>query len=344
MIKVNNPDVFIDVLARMTRVFMRGHPDKVQKAKEDLFKIRVVSKSRLLVGKEVAIVVGKTGNTINSFSDKHCVIMEVTKSESGADSSTLRVVGPSADVDAAMTDVDGLLFQSEEIEELLVVDTLLKGELLNHSGAGIKEFQAAVNRVLAADQHDYLEQPSVGSVASGVFLAFNRHSAKESSSALMIKCSRANMERAKNLVQRKIDEFNSNIITINVPPEIIPIVIGKGGAKINSLRKEGAGAAVEADPQTGVIKVHSNDMATRDAIRSAVEEIVAKNQVGYVSIEKASIGLLFGDPGKEIREKIVDIGCNLSVNENDTKLVIKGSDEQVRAFSRTHIFILYFHL
>jgi len=158
---------------------------------------------------------------------------------------------------------------------------------------------------------------------------FDRNTAKGAPPALVIKSVRANMERAKNLVSKKIDEFNSNITTIDVPAEVIPAIIGKGGAKINSFRSEGAGAEVEADSTTGKVKIYSHDAATRETIKSAVEQIVAENHIGHVSIEKTTIGLVLGEPGKEVREKVAQIGCNFNVSDDDSKLVLKGTDEQI---------------
>ena len=313
---------------------MRGHPAHIAKAKIDISNVLVCAKTRLLAGKEVATVVGKTGSTINSISDTHSVVMEVNRISSGGDASTLRIIGLSADADAAMAAVDRLLLQNEDVEEVLIVDPMMKNQLLNNSGAGIKEFQNSLNNVIT----DSSSSDQFVNVGGGVFLVFDRNTAKGAPPSLVIKSTRANIDRAKNLVSKKIDEFNSNITTIDVPPEIVPAIIGKGGARINSLRSERPDAEVDADSTTGKVKIYSHDAATRDAIRAAVEQIVAENQVGSVSIEKAIIGYVLGEPGKEVREKVAEIGCNFNVNDDDTKLIIRGTKEQV---SKSDPFRLY---
>lgn len=305
----------VKVLARMNRIVLGGHPEKTNAAKRDITSLQIVSKTRSLEGREVNTVVGKAGSTINNLSEKYCVVMEISK-VSG--SSNLRVIGVLVDVDAALKEVNSLLYQNEEVEEAIVVNQMLRGELLNNSGAGIKEFQYSVSNAIGIDH--------------SVSLVLERNTAKDAVPSLLIKCNREVMARVKSLVQKKVDEFETNTITINVPSEIIPSIIGKGGAKINSLRQEGAGGAlIEAESRTETVKIHSRDKHTREIIRTAIEQIVADNQVGYVSIEKASIGFMFGEPGKDMREKLSEIGCNISINENETKVVIKGRNESVSA-------------
>lgn len=171
-----------------------------------------------------------------------------------------------------------------------------------------------------------------GPEAGGVHLVFERSGSKEESPRLILKCSRCAMERAKSLVANKIDEFQSNVMSMDVSEEIIPVIIGKGGATIRELKKEGAGATIEIDARTGVIKVYSTDVTTRDTIRQKVEQIIAENQLGYVPIEKNLIGFVLS--GKEIRKACADIGCTFNVNNYDTELVIRGTNEHIEQASK----------
>jgi hypothetical protein len=237
--------------------------------------------------------------------------MDVSKA---GDASTLRVIGTSDNVEAALSEVDSLLFDNEQIEESLNIDSLMKGELINNSGASIKEFQHSVSNAVAA--------------GNGLLLFLDRNASKDSPT-LTIKCARAVMERAKSLIKKKIHEFESKIVTVTVPVEIISNIIGKGGSKISSLRQTGAGAAIEAD-KSGVVKFYSHDADTRDAVKSAIEKIVAENQTGHVALEsKGTLGILFGDQGKEVMSQISELGCNVSVSDDDTKLIVKGTEENI---------------
>ncbi|KAL7520238.1 hypothetical protein ACHAWX_004971 [Stephanocyclus meneghinianus] len=314
-IKSSNAGVEFDFLARMNRIVMHGPPDNVDRAKADLSNLCVVSKSRGLDSKQISLVVGKTGETIHGLSQKHAVVMDVSKA---GDASTLRVIGTSDNVEAALSEVESLLFDNEQIEESLNIDSLMKGELINNSGASIKEFQHSVSNAVAA--------------GNGLLLFLDRNASKDSPT-LTIKCARSVMERAKSLVKKKIHEFESKIVTVSVPVEIIPTIIGKGGSKISSLRQTGAGAAIEAD-KSGVVKIYSHDAETRDAVKSAIEKIVAENQTGHVALDsKGTLGILFGDQGKEVMSQISELGCNLSVSDDDTKLIIKGTEENIAKIS-----------
>lgn len=314
-IKDENPDVVIDVLS--SKINVRGHPDKTKKAKNDIGEVEVASKTRLLNGRETSLVMGKTSNRAHEISDKHSVVVDMSKKD--GDKTTLRIIGPLDNVDAALAEVDKLLFENEEIEEFFVVHPMMRTELLNNSGINIHEFQRSLNSVIEAGHPE----------AGGVFLGFERNGSKEGNPKLLLKCSRCVMDRAKNLVTKKAREFESNVISIDVSQEFISAIIGKGGATISDLRKEGKGALVETDTNKGAIKIYSSEGSTRDAIRRKIERIIAENQTGSVPIEKNCIGFLLGDPGKDVRKACADLGCTVGVSDDDKKIVIKGTSEKV---------------
>jgi polyribonucleotide nucleotidyltransferase len=138
------------------------------------------------------------------------------------------------------------------------------------------------------------------------------------------------MEKANNLVSKKIKEFESNIVSVEVSPEIIPAIIGKGGSKIESLQQLGGGAVVDADKTAGMVKIYSRDASSREAVQTAVQQIIDENQVGFVdNIEKKSLGFLFGDPGKETMAAVAELKCNVQVSEEESKLTVRGTKENI---------------
>ncbi|KAL9187903.1 hypothetical protein ACHAXT_006281 [Thalassiosira profunda] len=318
-IRSDNPEVVIDVLSGVNQIKLRGLPDRVQKAKEAIEGVQVVSKSHPLVGRQPALVVGRVGSTMNSFSERHSVVMTV--SHDGNYQSVLRIIGPSENVDAALVEVDKLLYDHEQVVETFVVDHILKSELLAKSGVGIRVFQSSLSEAVAAAQPE----------AGGVLLEFDRSTSKDQSPRLSLKCSRCVMERAKSLAAKKLGEFESNTVSVEVPEEMIPVIIGRGGAGIKELRQEGNGATIKVD--AGTIKVYSNDSATREGVRKRIEQTVAENQVGSVPIEKAAVPVILGKSGDDVREACAEVGCSMAVSKDDTQLGLKGTDEQIQEAS-----------
>ena len=310
-LKGKNEGVRFDFLARVHRMVLTGGPSKVAKAKSSIDNMDVVSKTYSgLDGKQSSIVVGKHGATIHELSTKHGVVMNLSKE--GGDTSSLKIIGPTSKVDAALSEVTTLLFDNEQLKESFDIDKIMKNELIQNLGASIKEFENSV----------------ANAVDAPAFLTIERNAPRDVAPTLILKCPRSVMDRAKSLVTKKIREFESNIVTVAVSPEIIPAIIGKGGTKIESLQQLGGGAAVEAD-KSGFVKIYSHDADSRQAVQDAVQQIIDENQIGHVEIEKKSLGFLFGEAGKETMTAVNELNCNVQTNDDESKLTIKGTKENI---------------
>ena len=322
-IKESHPEVIIDVWANISRIKLRGHPNNVDAAKVAFESLAVTSQTRPLAGsREVHLVVGKTGEILRETSEKHMVIMDVTKGGS-SEKCTLRIIGLSPNVEEAMAEINFKLHANEQVQDHVMVDSLLKSELLSNSGAAIKEFQNSVSQVISGDGE--------AAVAPLVLLQFEKNENQKnavSKHKLVIKASRTDIERVKSLVTKKIAHLETMILVVKIDSEMIPIIIGKGGSTISELRQEGQGALIETTPEN-TIKIYSTDEGTRNTIECKIDQIIAQNQVGHVEIDKNAIGILLGEPGKEVRETCKELGCDINVSKDDTKVVIRGTAEKV---------------
>jgi hypothetical protein len=315
---ISSGGVKFDFLARVHRMVFTGGPSQVEEAKALLMEIvNVVSliRSEGLDSKQAGIVVGKSGGTIHDLSCRYGVVMNIFKeNQGGGEMSRLKVIGPSDKVDEALAEVNTLLFDNEQLKESFEVDKIMKGELIQNSGASIKEFEQAVSNAVNAT----------------LFLTIDRNNAL-SKPTLVLKCPRFAMEKAKNLISKKIIEFESNIVCVKVSPDIIGAVIGRGGSKIESLQQLGGGAVVEADKSEGAVKIYSRDASSREAVRTAVQQIIDENQIGFVdNVEKKSLGFLFGDAGKETMAVVAELKCTIQTSgEEESKLTVKGTKENI---------------
>ena len=321
-IKESHPEVIIDVWANISRIKLRGHPSNVETVKVAFESLAVTSQTRTLSGsREVHLVVGKTGEKLRETSEKHLVVMDVTKGSS--DKCTLRIIGLSPNVEEAMAEINFKLHANEQVQDHVMVDSLLREELLSNSGAAIKGFQNSVSQAISGDRD--------AAAAPSVLLQFEKNENPKisvSKHKLVVKASRINIERAKSLVAKKIAHLETMILVVNIDSEMIPVIIGKGGTTISELRQEGQGALIETTPEN-TIKIYSTDEGTRNTIECKIYEIIARNQVGYVAIDKNAIGILLGEPGKEVRETCKELGCDINVSKDDTKVVIRGTAEKV---------------
>ena len=307
-LKSKHEGVKFNFLTRLNKIILTGSPNKVNAVKDVLWGMNVVSKTHAnLDASQSAIIIGQDGASIHKLSTTHGVAMVMnTKGET----SQLRIVGPATKVDAALAEVTTLLFDNELVDESFVVDELMKRELTQNSGAGMKMFEDSVNNA----------------ISSTIFVNFEWHIGRDVAPTLRLKCPRSVMDRVKTLVTKKIADFESNIVTISVSRDIIPAIIGKNGSKIESLRQLGASVMVS---RSGAVKIYSHDAESREVVKNAVEQIVDENQIGFVDVEKKSLGYLFGDNGKEVMAQVANLSCSVKTNYADNKLIVKGTKENI---------------
>lgn len=319
----DNPNVYFDLSKEASTMSIRGKPDDVAAARKDVESLVVVSRVKSVSQKEAGLVVGKGGATINKLVESHSVVLNVTNHDKD-ETSTVEIIGEESNVVAAHAGVEDIIFQNEELEESVVVRNMQRNKLLSNSASAIKEVQAEVNSEISG--------------GGGCLLVFEKRERSLSRedmnepSKLLIRTSRANMEKAKEIVKKHVDAYEADIVRVDVRPDIVPAVLGKGGATINALRQVGSGAEIDIDKTTGVCFIQSEDSETRDAVKASIEKIIAENQTRKIEIQKTMIGLcLGGDSGKEMREKIAEIGANLSVDPSDKYMVLRGTIDQINA-------------
>lgn len=221
----------------------------------------------------------------------------VNVTNESANDAVVEITGPVPNIEAARAEVETILYENEEIEDFLMVNPMQRNMFLANSGALLKQMQAQI---------------SGGGVTKGgtsALLLFEKRdkgtdkpmSIAKEPSKLCVRTSHFNMDNALQIVKRRIAEHEATIITIEVHPDMVPAIIGKGGATINALRQEGSGAEIEIDKNTGTIRIQANDQSVREYVKESINQIVAENQVLNVAVERPMIGLIFGDSGKEIK-------------------------------------------
>ncbi len=86
------------------------------------------------------------------------------------------------------------------------------------------------------------------------------------------------MNKAISTPREEMSEFAPRITVININPDKIRDVIGKGGVTIRAITEE-TGATIEITDD-GVVKIASVDRAASDEARRRIEEITAEVEVG----------------------------------------------------------------
>jgi len=311
------PKVNFDLDLDTNTIRLRGLAENVAEAKMKILAHNCKKEKIVISKKDIGLVVGKGGSTLNKLEAEHNVSIQVDSSDSVKDVGSVEVVGLAADVEATCDYLNRLLYENEDIEDSIMCTPGQKNMFIDNSGAIIKEIQSVVNG-LGGHSLIVFEKRDEESINTKAMVK------------LTIKSTRSMLPTVKRLVQERIDAYESTVVTIDVDPSIVPAIIGKGGETIKALEKIGVGATLEVEKGSSKVSVQSTDTATRIAILEKIKEIVKNNQTERLPINKNIIGQLLGEPGKDIRKAITDeIGAWMSLDDDESCIVIRGSKEKV---------------
>lgn len=295
-------------------VVLTGIPERIATAEADLATMQVRSLSKVLTSREASLIVGKGGATVNALTDRHGVAILVNKNQ-GEDSSTVIVDGPSIAAEAALADIESMVAANKDVEVFVNANPMQRQYLLADQGKRIGAAQVEINEEMGV-QKDMVR------------LAF-RKDAVGKGSKLLIRTKQVYAAKAKELVQQRLDEFNSECVTLNAPLAALPQIVGRGGQMVKKLRALGAGGEIEVEKDTGVILIQADNEEEREKIKVAVEAIIAKNQIREIPIQKNLIGRVLGGPGKELRDELNRLGVSYRMNPEDTHFVLRGTADEV---------------
>jgi polyribonucleotide nucleotidyltransferase len=304
-----HPDVQVDASRDKGAVSLRGLPEALARAKNDLLSIQLESETRVLIGRQAsAILVGKSGSTINRLVEEHQVTIDV--SETGDDVFTATVIGNP--VAAAMTEIDAILESNKAISTSITVDSIVRNTLLADAGAPIKALQKSVNE-------------AIKDIGSGIQLSF----AKEGKDhVLVVKGRRAAVLIAKELVVETIAKIQASLVIMTVDPFIIPKIIGKGGETINKL-KNGKVVNIEVDKVSGRILIQSEDEAEVKRVEEAVNDIVAKNQINRITLSASSAKPMFRELVRSEKRDEINQLVWMGLDDDASAIILRGTRENV---------------
>jgi len=209
---------FVDVQRRDGKLSVQGSPEEVAEIKAKIFDIRIVSKKRLLAGRQVNVIVGKKGTTIERLCTEHMIPIEFSKDN---DIETHAVfTGPPALVEAAMSEVEKLINDNREVEAIVNISPIKKNILLAEGGLHIKALQAKV----------------VESFPDGnCYVFIKKDFVAKDRPELVVKSKRLLVSEALQFVIDILKEFDELIVECTVDPYVIPRIIGKGGETIKKI-------------------------------------------------------------------------------------------------------------
>jgi predicted RNA-binding protein YlqC (UPF0109 family) len=256
----------------VVRVF--GLPDDVKSFKAELLSWECVSTSLPLSSRDKGLLVGKGGLNVANLVQVHQAIIDIHRTEksnhSRSDSDLSKgvtIFGPSANVEAAKSAIKAMIEFNQEFEELVPLDSIIKSVFLLNNGAKVQALQNSVNETLS------------GTFPTDAVIMYFR------STNLVVKGKVGPLQYSINLVHKEVQRIRSLVVKIKIDPFTIPLIIGKSGQGIKSLKGGATSVFLEVDRAQSVIEIVGLDKAEVDLVVEAVKNLVNDHQVKRLQID-----------------------------------------------------------
>lgn len=138
--------------------------------------------------------------------------------------------------------------------------------------------------------------------------------------------SRAVVEEAREVIQRKVEQLQSELFEVDdAPAEFLPVLIGKLGATINKLR---ADTETSIDIEGCKIRVRGSAdkvVVAKGLVLDMLNAYIAQNSgLRSIVIPSGGIPVLIGSKGSTIRELQLSSGVKMEMDRVTCRLTIKG--------------------
>eukprot|EP00542_Grammatophora_oceanica_P019577 CAMPEP_0194038232 /NCGR_PEP_ID=MMETSP0009_2-20130614/10484_1 /TAXON_ID=210454 /ORGANISM="Grammatophora oceanica, Strain CCMP 410" /LENGTH=1201 /DNA_ID=CAMNT_0038680669 /DNA_START=46 /DNA_END=3651 /DNA_ORIENTATION=- len=309
--RAEHASVQMEVLLKKKMVALRGPPTEVSYCKEKLLGMTLTKAKKEMKSKETGLVVGKGGTAINKIIDTHQVAIDV--SETGEDEYTAIVLGPPANVEAAMNEMNSLLDDNADVVETMTIPSMFRNILLMDSGEPIRKLQSEVNEKVREE------------MGGGYVLINVQRETTEDGTVLNIKGRKVSVICAMPVIEEALDAMKEKMIIIKIDPFVSSRIIGKGGETIKKLRRKGVNIEVEKD----IVCIHASDAEQGKEVEQEVQAIIAENQILRMDFDPASIKPMFREIIRhEQKDKINELVW-MTLDDDTFKIILRGPQEKI---------------
>ena len=144
------------------------------------------------------------------------------------------------------------------------------------------------------------------------------------------------VKAASDILKAKIENADKTAFVVNLGSSeawMIPLIIGKGGIRINTLRLE-TGCNIDVSKIERSVSVTGDDEASVNKARELLNKMIddARRQVAFVDLPEESIAAFCGRGGSHIRAFAAEhnIECD-RMRRSLTQIRINGEEEDVQA-------------
>mmetsp|Transcript_16020 Transcript_16020/g.44289 ORF Transcript_16020/g.44289 Transcript_16020/m.44289 type:complete len:1204 (+) Transcript_16020:74-3685(+) len=301
----------IDVSRAGGKLSIRGIPKDIEAIKKKCLCLGIESKERQFEGVEVNILLGLKGVTIDRLCSEYKISVTVGKSSDNKTTPAVFIGKPEM-IEAALKEVDELIYDSKEVTEGMIISTIMKNILLADGGIHIKALQTKV----------------VDAIPNGnCFLTVSKDRISKENPEFMVKAKQAMITEAVYFVRDRLKELDRLVGKISVDPYVVPRIIGKGGETVKKMT-EGKSAFVEVDKSGNEVCFGATSDEAFDELRTEIDEVIESNCIARIE----------GDPAilKRQYHELIKLGIKkelgeywLDINEDESCYIVRGKKEGI---------------
>ncbi|KAJ1440556.1 hypothetical protein B484DRAFT_145736 [Ochromonadaceae sp. CCMP2298] len=135
---------------------------------------------------------------------------------------------------------------------------------------------------------------------------------------LRIRGANSKVSAAKARLVQIVGEFVSNSLQVQVTDDLIPIILGKGGADIRAMRERFPEASIDIDGLA--VHVQSPSAETREQIKVLLEALVEANYTQQVNLSESAVLQLMRQAGAGVREQLKSVKMIIDKSNMTVKL------------------------
>ena len=299
----------IDVHRNGGKLCIRANPEDMTEIKGKIFGLDIVSKEYRFAGKEIYILVGKKGATIDGLCSEYLISIEV--GETNINNTAAVFTGHLDKVEAAWVKVQELINDSKEVIEVVSITPILKNLLLAQGGHHIKAIQTKL----------------IESVPDGnCFLSINKDRIVKDNPELLIKVKQSLVSEARKFACDSLKDLDKLVVKCSVDPYAIPRIIGKGGETIRKLT-QGKTVFVEVDNFSNEVCYGATSVEALNDFRKEISEVIDSNSIVRIKCDPVVLKLQYEFIRSEIKNNMD--GCWLDTDHDDSCYIVRGKKQDI---------------
>lgn len=307
--------VRLDISRAKNLCKITGLTDNVTATKSLILSLQSIRTDVLMETSALSAIIGKGGASITALQEEFGVAINVNRERS-----TVEVVGMRPDVNAAVIKIKEIVETNKEVEEIIQLEKhVLLGCLMASGGQPLRNISKEFNvRVDAENSKETILQ------------------------TIRIKGTHGKVAQAKAHIVHLVGDFLSNSLVFGVSDDVIPAILGKGGANIKAFRERYPDANIDIEGTN--IHIQSGSEEVRASIKAEMDAIIDANYSQFVECSEETKSQLRSAQGADARNVITkELNVRLVVDGSATAVKLRGARADVlravatlEEFKQTH--------